>query len=156
MDKREPRKMPCNVCRWAGEIGRVRKEILHMGNERTEDMRLDDIFEEGKNALLKLLDGVSGETNTGCVIIHAGKIRFKTASGNRDERCTKDVFKSMDSDDFVREFARKIMRMNADREDYAVCKRTIAYRNRLYQTVAVNEKFTAEERPMLQIRILMA
>lgn len=156
MDKREPRKMPCNVCRWAGEIGRVRKEILHMGNERTEDMRLDDIFEEGKNALLKLLDGISGETNTGCVIIHAGKIRFKTASGNRDERCTKDVFKSMDSDDFVREFARKIMRMNADREDYAVCKRTIAYRNRLYQTVAVNEKFTAEERPMLQIRILMA
>jgi hypothetical protein len=127
-----------------------------MGNERTEDMRLDDIFEEGKNALLKLLDGVSGETNTGCVIIHAGKIRFKTASGNRDERCTKDVFKSMDSDDFVREFVRKIMRMNADREDYAVCKRTIAYRNRLYQTVAVNEKFTAEERPMLQIRILMA
>lgn len=119
-------------------------------------MRLDDIFEEGKNALLKLLDGVSGETNTGCVIIHAGKIRFKTASGNRDERCTKDVFKSMDSDDFVREFVRKIMRMNADREDYAVCKRTIAYRNRLYQTVAVNEKFTAEERPMLQIRILMA
>lgn len=156
MDKREPRKMPCNVCRWAGEIGRVRKEILHMGNERTEDMRLDDIFEEGKNALLKLLDGISGETNTGCVIIHAGKIRFKTASGNRDERCTKNVFKSMDSDDFVREFARKIMRMNADREDYAVCKRTIAYRNRLYQTVAVNEKFTAEERPMLQIRILMA
>lgn len=127
-----------------------------MGNERTEDMRLDDIFEEGKNALLKLLDGVSGETNIGCVIIHAGKIRFKTASGNRDERCTKDVFKSMDSDDFVREFVRKIMRMNADREDYAVCKRTIAYRNRLYQTVAVNEKFTAEERPMLQIRILMA
>lgn len=127
-----------------------------MGNERTEDMRLDDIFEEGKNALFKLLDGVSGEKNTGCVMIYAGKIRIKAASGNRDERCTKDVFKSMDSDDFVREFARKIIRMNADREDYAVCKRTIAYRNRLYQAVTVNERFTAEERPMLQIRILMA
>lgn len=35
-----------------------------MGNERTEDMRLDDIFEEGKNALFKLLDGVSGEKDT--------------------------------------------------------------------------------------------
>lgn len=120
-----------------------------MGNERTEDMRLDDIFEEGKNALFKLLDGVSGEKDTGCVMIYTGKIRFKTASGNRDERRTKDVFKSMDSDDFVREFARKIMGMDADREDYAVCKRAIAYRNRLYQTVAVNERFTAEERPML-------
>lgn len=127
-----------------------------MGNERTEDMRLDDIFEEGKNALLKLLDGVSGEKNTGCVIIHAGKIRFKTASGSRGERCTKSVFKSMDSDEFVRESARKIMGMDADREDYAVYKRMIAYRNRLYQTVAVNERFTTEERPMLQIRILMA
>lgn len=127
-----------------------------MGNERTEDMRLDDIFEEGKNALFKLLDGVSGEKDTGCVMIYAGKIRFKTASGNRDERRTKDVFKSMDSDDFVREFARKIMGMDAEWEDYAVCKRTIAYRNRLYQTVAVNERFTAEKRPVLQIRILMA
>lgn len=148
--------MPCNVCRWAGEIGRVRKGILHMGNERTKDMRLDDIFEEGKNALLKLLDEVFGEKNTGCVMIYAGEIRFKTASGNRDERRTKDVFKSMDSDEFVRESARKIMGMDADREDYAVYKRMIAYRNRLYQTVAVNERFTAEERPMLQIRILMA
>ena len=127
-----------------------------MGDERTEDMRLDDIFEEGKSALFKLLDGVSGEKNTGCIMIYAGKIRFKTAFGNRDERRTEDVYKSMDSDNFVREFARKIMRMDADREDYAVCKRTIAYRNRLYQTVAVNERFTAEERPMLQIRILMA
>lgn len=127
-----------------------------MGNERIEDMRLDDIFEEGKNALFKLLDGVSGEKSTGCVMIYAGKIRFKTASGNRDEKRTKDVFKSMDSDGFVRESARKIMGMDADREDYAVYKRTIAYRNRLYQTVAVNERFTAEERPMLQIRILMA
>ena len=62
----------------------------------------------------------------------------------------------MDSDEFVRESARKIMGMDAGREDYAVYKRTIAYRNRLYQTVAVNERFTAEERPMLQIRILMA
>lgn len=148
--------MPRNVCRWTGEIGRIRKEILHMGNERTEDMRLDDIFEEGKNALFKLLDGVSGEKNTGCVMIYAGKIRFKTASGNRDERRTEDVYKSMDSNDFVRESARKIMRMDTDGEDYAVCKRTIAYRNRLYQTVAVNERFTAEEKPMLQIRILMA
>lgn len=127
-----------------------------MGNERTEDMRLDDIFEEGKIALFKLLDEVYGEKNTGCVKIYAGKIRFKTASGSRDERRTEDVFKSMDGDDFVREFVRKIMRMDADKEAYAVCKRTIAYRNRLYQTVAVNEKFTAEERPMLQIRILMA
>lgn len=127
-----------------------------MGNERTEDMRLDDIFEEGKNALFKLLDGVSGEKNTGCVMIYAGKIRFKTASGNRDEKRTKDVFKSMDSDEFVREFVRKIMRMDADKEDYAVCKRTIAYRNRLYQAAAINERFTADERPVLQIRILMA
>lgn len=127
-----------------------------MSNERTEDMRLDDIFEKGKIALFKLLDEVSGEKNTGCIMIYAGKIRFKTASGSKDERRTKDVFKSMDGDDFVREFVRKIMRMDADKEAYAVCKRTIAYRNRLYQTVAVNERFTAEKRPMLQIRILMA
>lgn len=127
-----------------------------MGNERTEDMRLDDIFEEGKIALFKLLDEVYGEKNTGCVKIYAGKIRFKTASGSRDERRTEDVFKSMDSDNFVREFVQKIMRMDTDGEDYAVCKRTIAYRNRLYQAVTVNERFTAEERPMLQIRILMA
>lgn len=127
-----------------------------MGNERTEDMRLDDIFEEGKSALFKLLDEVFGEKNTGCVMIYAGKIRFKAASGSRDERRAEDVFKSMDSDDFVREFVRKIIRMDADKEDYAVCKRTIAYRNRLYQAAAFNEKFTAEERPMLQIRILMA
>lgn len=127
-----------------------------MGDKRTEDMRLDDIFEEGKSALFKLLDEVSSEKNTGCVIIYAGKIRFKTASGSRDERRTEDVFKSMDSDDFVREFVQKIMQMDADGEDYAVCNRTIAYRNRLYQAAAVNERFTAEERPMLQIRILMA
>lgn len=127
-----------------------------MGNERTEDMRLDDIFEEGKIALLKLLDEVSGEKNTGCVMIYAGKIRFKAASGSKDERRTEDVFKSMDGDDFVREFVRKIMRMDADRENYAVCKRTIAYRNRLYQAAAGDERFTADERPMLQIRILMA
>lgn len=119
-------------------------------------MRLDDIFEKGKIALFKLLDEVSGEKNTGCIMIYAGKIRFKTASGSRDERRTKDVFKSMDGDDFVREFVRKIMRMDADKEAYAVCKRTIAYRNRLYQAAAINERFTAEERPMLQIRILMA
>lgn len=127
-----------------------------MGNERTEDMRLDDIFEEGKIALFKLLDEVSGEKNTGCVIIYAGKIRFKTASGSGDERRTEDVFKSMESDNFVREFVRKIMRMDADGEDYAVCNRTIAYRNRLYQAAAINERFTADERPMLQIRILKA
>ena len=36
-----------------------------MSNERTEDMRLDDIFEKGKIALFKLLDEVSGEKNTG-------------------------------------------------------------------------------------------
>lgn len=127
-----------------------------MSNERTEDMRLDDIFEKGKIALFKLLDEVSGEQNTGCIMIYAGKIRFKTASGSRDERRTEDVFKSMENDNFVREFVRKIMRMDADWEDYAVCKRTIAYRNRLYQAAAVDERFKDEERPMLQIRILKA
>lgn len=127
-----------------------------MGDERTEDMRLGDIFEEGKSALFKLLDEVSGEKNTGCVMIYAEKIRFKAASGSRDEGRAEDVFKSMDSDDFVREFVRKIIRMNADKEDYAVCKRTIAYGNRLYQAAAVDERFTVEERPVLQIRILMA